>query len=305
VHLAQVNVARLRHPIDHPATADFVAGLVPVNAVADASPGFVWRLQTDDGDATALRVFPDPEVIVNLSVWTSVEALRAFIYRSDHTAFLRRRGEWFDRMSTPSVALWWVPADHLPDIAEARARLDFLVANGPTPYAFGLRTLERPLLFECTDLAQPDVNALIAELDHELAATYPAEVTDGPGVLLLGRLDGRPVACGALRVLSGEWPEPTAELERMYVRPSARGRGVGAAMVAALLDEARRLGVHRVVLGTGMRQGAALALYRRLGFTEMRCWGHDAAGPLSVCLTRAVEHTADREPFAPSVRTEP
>jgi hypothetical protein len=132
VHLAQVNVARLRHPIDHPATADFVAGLVPVNAVADASPGFVWRLQTDDGDATALRAFPDPEVIVNLSVWTSVDALRDFVYHSDHTPFLRRRADWFDRMTAPAVALWWVPAGHLPDVAEARDRLDFRAAHGPT-----------------------------------------------------------------------------------------------------------------------------------------------------------------------------
>jgi Domain of unknown function (DUF3291) len=147
VHLAQVNVARLRHPIDHPATAEFVAGLAPINAAADASPGFVWRLQTEDGDATALRVFPDPEIIVNLSVWTSVEALRAFVYRSDHTSFLRRRAEWFDRMDTPPVACWWVPAGHVPDVAEARTRLDFLAAHGPSPFAFGLRSVQPPLLF--------------------------------------------------------------------------------------------------------------------------------------------------------------
>ena len=166
-----------------------------MNAVADASPGFVWRLQTDDGDATALRVFPDPEVIVNLSVWTSVDALRDFVYRSDHTPFLRRRADWFDHMTAPAVALWWVPAGHLPDVAEARDRLDFLAAHGPTPYAFGLRSPEPPVLFERTDLDQPDVAALIAELDRELAATYPepgstffsltpAEVADGQGVLL-------------------------------------------------------------------------------------------------------------------------
>ena len=234
VHLAQVNVARLRHPIDHPATAEFVAGLAPVNAVADSSPGFVWRLQTDDGDATALRVFPDPEVIVNLSVWTSVDALHAFVYRSDHRAFLRRRAEWFDRTTTPAVALWWVPAGHLPDVAEARDRLDFLADHGPTPYAFGLRTAEPPLLFDRTDLAHPDAAALIAELDRELLATYPEpgstffaltpdEVADGQGALLVGWLDGAAVACGALRVLRGEWPERTAELKRMYVRPSAAG----------------------------------------------------------------------------------
>jgi hypothetical protein len=163
VHLAQVNVARLRHPIDDPATADFVAGLVPVNALADASPGFVWRLQTDDGDATALRVFPDPEVIVNLSVWTSVDALRDFVYRSDHTAFLRRRAEWFDRITTPAVALWWVPAGHLPDVAEARHRLDLLHANGPSPSAFGLRTPEPPPLFDPAADREPSAPLLRTE----------------------------------------------------------------------------------------------------------------------------------------------
>ena len=137
-------MARLRHPIDHPATADFVAGLGPVNALADASPGFVWRLQTDEGDATALRVFPDPEVIVNVSVWTSVEALHDFVYRSGHTPFLRQRVAWFERLDSPAVALWWVPAGHQPDVAEARGRLEFLADNGPTPFAFRSRARAAP-----------------------------------------------------------------------------------------------------------------------------------------------------------------
>lgn len=155
VHLAQVNVGRLRHPIDHPATADFVAGLAAVNALADASPGFVWRLQTEEGDATALRVFPDPEMIVNLSVWTSVEALHDFVYRSAHTPFLRRRAEWFDRMETPSVALWWVPVGHQPDVTDARLRLEFLEAHGASPYAFGLRSPEAPLVIQLASANHP------------------------------------------------------------------------------------------------------------------------------------------------------
>ena len=312
VHLAQVNVARLRHPIDHPATADFVTGLAPVNAVADVSPGFVWRLQTEDGDATALRVFPDPEVIVNLSVWTSLEALRDFVYRSDHTPFLRRRAEWFDRMTTASVALWWVPAGRAPDVAEARDRLDFLTAHGATPYAFGLRAPEPPLVFERAGLGSAAAASLIAELDEELTAMYPEpgsrfpaldaeEVADGRGALLVGWLDGDAVACGALRVLRGEWPTPTAELKRMYVRPAARGRRIGAALVTELVAVARGLGVERVVLETGVRQEAALALYRGMGFRDMSSWGDYAGSPLSVCLTRPVE----REPSSGAVRTGP
>src|SRR5262249_29596256 len=87
MHLAELNIARLTNPIDHPATADFVAGLDPINALAEASPGFVWRLQTDDGDATALRPHPDPEVIVNLTVWESAEALHDFVFKTGHTGF--------------------------------------------------------------------------------------------------------------------------------------------------------------------------------------------------------------------------
>jgi ribosomal protein S18 acetylase RimI-like enzyme len=319
VHLAQVNVARLRHPIDHPATADFVAGLAPVNAVADVSPGFVWRLQTDDGDATALRVFADPEVIVNLSVWSSLGALRDFVYRSAHTPFLRRRAEWFDRMVAPSVALWWVPAGHVPDVAEARDRLDFLTARGATSYAFGLRAPEPPLVFERAGLGSTAAAALIAELDEELTAMYPEpgsrfpaldadEVADGRGALLVGRLDGEAVACGALRLLPGEWPTPTAELQGLYVRPSARGRRIGAALVTELVAVARGHGVDRVVLETGVRQEAALALYRGMGFCDLPPWSDCTGSPLGVCLTRPVEAVlvpVEREPSARGLRTRP
>jgi len=103
-HVAQVNVARLREPLDRPSMQTFVDGLEPVNALADASPGFVWRLQTDDGDATSLRVFDDDMLIVNMSVWDSVEALREFVFRSEHSAYLRRRFEWFGKLAEASSA---------------------------------------------------------------------------------------------------------------------------------------------------------------------------------------------------------
>ena len=139
-HLAQINVARLLAPIDAPETADFVAELAPVNAQADAAPGFVWRLQTESGDATAVRASDDPLVIVNLTVWESVEALEAFAYReASHLAVLRRRREWFERATEPATALWWVPAGHLPGIEEALDRLATLRAEGPSPTAFTFR----------------------------------------------------------------------------------------------------------------------------------------------------------------------
>lgn len=142
--LAQVNVARLTAPLDDPALADFVAALDPVNAVADRAPGFVWRLQTDDGNATAIRAFDwdaadSAGVIVNLSVWVDVESLRAFVFGDAHRQVLRRRRQWFWQMQEAWMACWWVPAGHRPTTDEAEDRIRHLRAHGPTPQAFTLR----------------------------------------------------------------------------------------------------------------------------------------------------------------------
>lgn len=140
--VAQVNIGRLIAPLDSPEVADFVAGLDPVNAAADGAPGFVWRLQSDDGNATGLRGFEqDGEgsgggIIINMSVWETVEALAAFAYGPTHIAVLRRRREWFERMRDAYAALWWIPRGHVPTIAEAEDRVKHLRAHGPTPYAF-------------------------------------------------------------------------------------------------------------------------------------------------------------------------
>ena len=139
MHLAQVNIALPRKPLESPALAEFVAALEPINALADASTGFVWRLQTDEGDATGIRAFGDDRLIVNLSVWESLQALRAFVYSSGHRDVLRRRREWFERLGEAFVALWWVPAGTLPTVADAEARLERLREHGPTPYAFTFR----------------------------------------------------------------------------------------------------------------------------------------------------------------------
>jgi hypothetical protein len=135
-HLAQLNIARLLAPLDSPQVADFVAALDPVNVLADSAPGFVWRLQTDEGDATAVRVWDDDRIIVNMSVWESVEALRTFVYRSGHVEVMRRRREWFDKMAQAFMVLWWIPATTVPTVAEATARLARLEALGPTADAF-------------------------------------------------------------------------------------------------------------------------------------------------------------------------
>ena len=134
-HIAQVNIARAKAPLDSPLLAEFSALLDPVNALADAAPGFVWRLEDDSGNATAIPVFDDDELIVNMSVWDSIDALWGFVYSGEHLAVMRRRREWFERMEL-HMCLWWVPAGHSPDVREAEERLLHLRANGPTPRAF-------------------------------------------------------------------------------------------------------------------------------------------------------------------------
>lgn len=145
-HLAQVNIAHLRAPLDDDALADFVAGLAPVNALAEGAPGFVWRLQDDAGDATAIPGFEwdrgdTAGVITNLSVWTDVDALKAFVRSDLHRSFLRRRAEWFHRHAEATVALWWVPAGTVPTVADAEVRVRHLREHGPTEVAFGFASL--------------------------------------------------------------------------------------------------------------------------------------------------------------------
>jgi heme-degrading monooxygenase HmoA len=138
-HIAQFNVGRILGPIDSAIMAEFVARLDEINALADGAPGFVWRLQTEDGDATAIRPYDDDQIIVTLSVWESPAALHAYVYQSAHAEVMRRRREWFSRMTDAFIVLWWIPAGHVPTVAEGVARLERLRADGPTPHAFTFR----------------------------------------------------------------------------------------------------------------------------------------------------------------------
>jgi heme-degrading monooxygenase HmoA len=135
-HLAQINIGRLIAPLDDPRIADFIAQLDPINKLADSSPGFVWRLQSEQGNATDLAYNDDPFVIVNMSVWESLEALQAFVYKSRHIGVLRERGKWFEKMTLPHYCLWWVPAGHRPTIAEGRNRLEHYQKHGSTAESF-------------------------------------------------------------------------------------------------------------------------------------------------------------------------
>jgi hypothetical protein len=120
-----------------------MAALDPVNALADSSPGFVWRLQTEDGNATGIRAFEDERLLVNMSVWESIDSLADFVYRSAHVDVMRRRRQWFDHIRM-YMALWWVPAGHLPSVLEAKERLAHLHAHGPTPVAFTFKARFEP-----------------------------------------------------------------------------------------------------------------------------------------------------------------
>ncbi len=138
-HLAQVNIARMLAPLTDPLMAGFVAELDAINALADNSPGFLWRLQTSEGNATDIRPYEDDLILVNLSLWASLADLTTFVYKSRHRQVLQQRQQWFQRFNGPYVALWWVPSGHIPTVDEAKERLSRLSAHGETPYAFSFK----------------------------------------------------------------------------------------------------------------------------------------------------------------------
>ena len=136
--LAQLNIAEMKAPLESPVMTDFVANLDRINALAEASPGFVWRLKGDEGDATAFRPLGE-NTLINISVWDSVAALNAYVYKSGHVEIMRRRREWFGRMAEAGVVLWWVPRGQRPSIEEALSKLAHLREHGPTRFAFTFR----------------------------------------------------------------------------------------------------------------------------------------------------------------------
>lgn len=135
-HLVQLNIGRMLAPLDDPAMAGFVTRLEEINALAERSPGFVWRLQSEEGDATSIRPFDDERILVNMSVWESIESLREYAFRSAHSELLKQRRQWFEKFERAYSVMWWIEAGYLPTVEEARQRLEHLQQHGETPAAF-------------------------------------------------------------------------------------------------------------------------------------------------------------------------
>ena len=144
MHLAELNIARAHHAMDAPEMKEFVNAIAAVNEAADNSAGFVWRLQDESGNATNIAAFDDPRMLVNLSVWESVEQLRDFLFKTLHRDYLKRKKEWFSKMSEAYFVMWWVPEGHTPTLEEALQRLEHLRREGETSYAFSFRSNFKP-----------------------------------------------------------------------------------------------------------------------------------------------------------------
>jgi heme-degrading monooxygenase HmoA len=146
IHLAQINIGRMKAPLDDPAMSGFMSRLDDLNALAERSRGFIWRLQGEEGNNTYLRPYEDARIIVNMSVWETIDALRTYVYSSAHAEVLKQRREWFEKFDGVMMALWWVPAGDLPSVDEAKRRLASLEEHGPTPFAFTFKTTFPPIL---------------------------------------------------------------------------------------------------------------------------------------------------------------
>ena len=140
MHLAQLNIAKAKASLEDPLMKEFMDNLDPINAIADASLGFIWRLQDEEGDATSIQAFDDPNMILNMSVWESIEALKDFLFKTHHLGFLKRKEEWFEKLSEANHVLWWIPIGHEPSVEEAKERLLHLQTNGESAFAFTFRS---------------------------------------------------------------------------------------------------------------------------------------------------------------------
>ncbi len=301
--LAQLNIASMREPMESPGMADFVANLDRINALADDAPGFIWRLQTDTGDATEQRPM-GADMLVNMSVWRDIESLSNYVYKSAHVEIMRRRKEWFARMHEAFVVLWWLPKGHRPSIAEASAKLALLRTSGPTAAAFTFRhafpppdaTAEPAGQSSAVRLAThadlPQLRALMNESIRELVGAVLDEAGTqasfefmgldtqliDDGTYFLVELDGQIAGCGGwsrrATLFGGDHTagrdarllDPRtdpARVRAMYTHPQFARRGVGRTVLAQCEAAAAREGFSKLEL---MATVAGEPLYRAGGF---------------------------------------
>jgi hypothetical protein len=140
MHLAQLNIATPKYPMDSPELRDFVNNLDPINAIAELSPGFIWRLKDDSGDATDIRIDGEPDLLINMSVWADVESLKHFMFKTHHIDFLKRKKEWFHTPNQATYVLWWVAEGHIPSLDEAMSKLQHLRKHGDSADAFSFKS---------------------------------------------------------------------------------------------------------------------------------------------------------------------
>jgi Domain of unknown function (DUF3291) len=140
-NLAQINISKSKGLPDSPVMAAFMEKIDDVNAIAEGSTGFIWRLKSDDGNATSIQIFEDELIIVNMSVWESFEAFKGFVFNGLHAAMMRSRNEWFEKSDFSNLALWWIPEGHIPNTDEAKSKLEKIAAEGDTQEAFRFKNI--------------------------------------------------------------------------------------------------------------------------------------------------------------------
>lgn len=157
-HLAQMSISKAKAPLDDPMMSEFVSQLPVINAIADKAQGFVWRLQTVEGNSTAVRAYEDPSILMNMSVWESVETLLNFVYRGPHAGPYKNARQWFDRIEGHSTVLWWIPAGELPTVRDGVERMQKINAEGPTADAFNFQqSFPPPINHDQFEVAQTNV----------------------------------------------------------------------------------------------------------------------------------------------------
>ena len=286
-HLAQYNRGLFNQPLDHPDMAEFTNSLDRINAIAESSPGFVWRLIGDDGESSSFVDVPrasDPLIAPNLSVWTGVDALHDFMYKTDHVSYLRRRADWFQKQDGPIAVLWWIPAGTTPSIDEAVRRLDLLAKQGPSEHAWTFRNpfpkpdhqpdgeipMNQQVLIPY--LTVGDARHALSFYGEVFGAEQRGELFEMPD----GRIGHAEMAIGdAIFYLADDFPE------MQLVHPAAHGAGRSMALVINV-DDCDAVYEHALAAGAAEERPPANQHGQRSGWF-VDPWGHRWAptGPTS------------------------